>query len=132
MKTLTITFVAILSMGCSGPSSAGYDHLGFRTTALSEDGSPGESAYYCFTLPLLLGSRIEEEYPVGNSVELRVSADRDEVSFSSVGATEDIAASYEIAQLENGVSEDFELSTPEGDFIVSVQSGCFSEETTEP
>lgn len=125
-RLLPLLFGLLLCGGCLGPTGAAYDRLGIRVTPISLDGDPGQPTLLCFTLPVLLGSRVEEEYPVFDSFSLFVSATRDEVTLTTKGAVPRIERTFTTSELEVGLSDSFDVtSSSSNSFNVDVQAGCF-------
>jgi hypothetical protein len=88
-------------------------------------GTLSETESYCFTFPILIGSRVDTEYEVGAGIELALSATRDEARISSEGAHEDVNRTYLAVELESGQIDSFELSVLSGErFVIDVSAGC--------
>lgn len=116
---------ALSAAGCPGPSGAGYDHMGLRVSPAGA-GQLEEDLIHCFTFPVLLGSRVEQEFSIERGLILFVSGDRDEAYVSTTGATNDFEGNFVAKELEAGVTGSFDVtSTTSGkSFTVSAQYGC--------
>jgi hypothetical protein len=77
MKRWLFVLLLSSSAGCLWGEGLDYDEL--HVSALRADGSPATSVPHdgCVTLPLLLGSRIEETVTIASQLLVDVSATRD-------------------------------------------------------
>lgn len=120
-----LCFTALCAVGCPGPSGAGYDYMGLRVSPRGA-GQLEEDLIHCFTFPVLLGSRVEQEFSIERGLILFVSGDRDEAFVSTTGATDDFEGTFVAEELEAGATGSFDITsaTSGESFTVGVQYGC--------
>lgn len=117
--------LGLLLAACFGPSNAGYDQVGIIAEQLSTDGDVVEATNHCFTLPLLLGSRIEQTFEIAPGFSLIASGTRDAVEFSGTGAAHDGSVSFTFEDFEGTWSEVFEVTgTDNSTYQVTLRNGC--------
>jgi hypothetical protein len=119
---LVLPFLALLG-GCLHDNALEYDQLhisatrdGAAVTTLPSNG--------CVTLPLLLGSRVDETIIVATELEVDVSATRErvKVQFPGTGAA---SRSIDARELRSGYSDDVLVTSfNQHEFSVHLDSDC--------
>jgi hypothetical protein len=80
----------------------------------------------CVALPLLLGSRFEDTYPVADGLTIVVSGNRDDITVSVQGAAADSSTTLDVLQLGGGNTPVLSVRSDDGEQIeVFVREGCF-------
>ncbi|HMJ12069.1 MAG TPA: hypothetical protein VK524_11680 [Polyangiaceae bacterium] len=129
---LATLLVPALVSGCSF-ENYGLDYTSVALSAERADGSPAASlgGPVCVTLPVLMGSVVEERRTIDGSlaVALRATADRVELRFSGVAAGGGQSRVVTMAELEGGYRSEIELETREGQSVVVVLSAPCSPTT---
>lgn len=114
------------SLGCVSASSAGYQHAGVRIVEVPDGQSPVVLVEECFTIPLLLGSRFEDEYPVEDNVIILVSGTRDDITVSVTGTNSNSSTTLDALELGEGNTPVLTVNSDDGGEIeVFVRGGCY-------
>ena len=122
-----LTVLALCATIPACASSAGLSYTAFTLTATHEDGSPasGFTTGKCTTLPVLLGSIVQERRVVEGSLVLVIHATRDVVDIDFEGARAGTAGVTLDADNLGGHQIAVQ-SASGGQFIISVVAGCAS------
>ncbi len=121
---LLLPFLALLG-GCLRDYALDYDQL--HVSAIRSDGTPATTLPLngCVTLPLLVGSRVDETIIIASQIDVDVSATRDRVTVGFVGAGSTPSRTISAKDLRSGYSESFEIESYSGQvFSVTLDSDC--------
>jgi hypothetical protein len=121
----------VLLAGCSF-ENYGLDYTSVELSASLDSGAPASrlSRPLCVTLPVLIGSIVEERQPIEDSlsVVLRAMPDRVELRFSGAVNQDANPLVVRIDDLEGGYATELELETRSGTAVtVSLNAPCSSE-----
>lgn len=128
-RAIYLALLPALVGSCSGPSGAGYQRLGIVVSGEAADGTELAGLEHCLTVPLLLGSRVEETLEFDGPLSIDVAATRDDFTVT-VRGRETVSVEQEADVLDTAWSHEFEVDSSEGDLYgVRLQSGCPTAET---
>jgi hypothetical protein len=120
---------ALLPLIAACTQSGGLGYTNIDVDAQNQDGTavPEFPDNTCTTLPILLGSRIQERFAVADGVVVELVASRDLVRVDFVGVSPQSPQGTQVSveQLDAGYAEQFELESTAGSvFVIAVRGGC--------
>ena len=126
MKRVLYFLLVCSPLSCQGPTGVGLARLHVEATHTDGTSVAGFEGENCTTLPILLGSRIEEKIPIETPFEVVVGATREEVALSFRGAADEAPAfSVSEGSLRSGYSEELSVVASSGTtFKVILTSTC--------
>lgn len=132
-RTLHRARVTLVLLGLAAPACildpGGPDYARVGVTATDADGATVFTG--CLTLPVLPGSRVEDEWSLGDGVELLLSASRDEVTlrFAGSGQLKGEDLTLTAHELLRGYREELAVDTLRGtELRVRLSSSCEGDE----
>lgn len=133
MKTWLSIPLSLALSGCLADYGLGYDEL--HVSATLESGTPVSTtpANGCTTLPLLLGSIVENTIDIDNAIDVEVSATRERARVEFRGVVFAEGRTLLAEDLENGHSETLTLESTNGQrYLVRLGSDCPSTDASTP
>ena len=114
------TLVAAL-LACRPPEPVDYASIGVSATRGGVEVPGTHSA--CTTLPVLLGSEVEQRWVIAEPLAVVIRADRNEARISFEGTSEPRRV-VSTETLESGYLESIDISANGGTYRVTLFSGC--------
>jgi hypothetical protein len=124
-RTLLALAAASLAAGCLANAELDYDRLHVSATHADADGTAiqGFPRDTCTVLPLLIGSRVENEYTLEHPLRVAVSATRDKVHVAFPGSNSP-ERTIQARELRLMPSEVHLVSGTTGAFRVTLSNKC--------
>ncbi len=117
---LRMVFCALLSTGCSGASSAGYDYVAL-SVSLGADESPVVAK--CLTLPVLPGSQVDSSFALSDDLTLLVVTTREALTLTAMDGSETETSLVSLEQIQTSGAA-FNPTLGNTTVKVTLTSGC--------